>query len=480
MINERKKGIAIFVAVLVSALALSVGLSLSLLVVKEIGISSNVRDSMKAFYVSETALECVKDYLSENTPDDLDSETIPCNDATPSVSYDNDTGKYELEISIGGYTGIAEIRDLSDSTQTKYEVTALGYNTADEDTYDRVVERQKVVEITKTSPQGIIDADIVVLYDTSGSLCRGFEDGKDYQECPSVYDDNGITTTGTGEDEKADANLPGGQTPYDVSPESGDNELIYLGADGKKNSEMHEMLKATATSINFLHEADSDNRVALAFFADEADVIAPLTQGASQMPPKQGEFRVPGGSTNMIKGIDESITELNTGTNNTKVIFLITDGGPTFFESSEDVFEDYRFADATNPNDPEADCSAESDCAQAVAYRDTHEKAEEFKGQGAVNNDYLIYVVFVNENAGTVEDVEDVSVACDYDDLLTFISNESGESLQNHRGAYLRDCIATESTDESKYFFFSNNIEDLEELAKSAAASIQVKLLELK
>ncbi|MEK9175515.1 MAG: hypothetical protein AAB795_02875 [Patescibacteria group bacterium] len=88
-----KKGVTLLLAVLVSSIALSVGIGIFSLLFSEIEISGSAKDSVIAFYAADSGLECALYWeLLENkdtsisSPFSMTGESpipITCNDASP-------------------------------------------------------------------------------------------------------------------------------------------------------------------------------------------------------------------------------------------------------------------------------------------------------------------------------------------------------------------------------------------------------------
>ena len=56
--KQRNKGFVILVAVLVSSMLISIGTFIAVMALKELQLSSSSKDSQKAFYAADSALEC--------------------------------------------------------------------------------------------------------------------------------------------------------------------------------------------------------------------------------------------------------------------------------------------------------------------------------------------------------------------------------------------------------------------------------------
>lgn len=172
--TANKKGFTLLIAVFISALVLSIGLSLSLIAVKELGISSVLRESVLAHYAAESGIECARywsikqDTFNYNNPN---TSVMRCNNKNiyvtdrlePSLSehifnfsFDHG-GAYETDVQITSRPSA-----FHDET-----IKAFGYNTLSSNDTLRKVQRFKEINIF-----GLCEdkADIVLLIDRSHSV----------------------------------------------------------------------------------------------------------------------------------------------------------------------------------------------------------------------------------------------------------------------------------------------------------------------
>lgn len=128
------RGFTLFFAVLVSSVALSIGIAILNVAVKEIILSSSIRDSQFAFYAADAGVECAiywdikKDSFSSTTV-----KQISCDNQTFNVSQVNNTID-KITFSPEGYCSVTTV--TKNGADTKVE--ARGYNNCDSDDKRRV------------------------------------------------------------------------------------------------------------------------------------------------------------------------------------------------------------------------------------------------------------------------------------------------------------------------------------------------------
>lgn len=99
-IHNETKGIAIYVAVTITAALILVSFSVISLALKQIVISSTARDSQSAFYAADSGVECALFWDLKNTGGSLfatstGNQTISCNNVSSTVTK-----------SVNGTTGV--------------------------------------------------------------------------------------------------------------------------------------------------------------------------------------------------------------------------------------------------------------------------------------------------------------------------------------------------------------------------------------
>lgn len=90
-IHSKNKGIAIYVAVTITAALILVSFSVISLALKQIVISSTARDSQSAFYAADSGVECALFWDLKNTGGSLfatstGNQTISCNNISSTVT----------------------------------------------------------------------------------------------------------------------------------------------------------------------------------------------------------------------------------------------------------------------------------------------------------------------------------------------------------------------------------------------------------
>ena len=140
----RDKGFALLYASLISALLLSLTLSIGFIVMKDIRLSSISRESQKAFYAADAAAECALywDFRKEKfNPSVATTSGVTCSgqdiatpahelsgadaDGTPGVGGSNPT-KFQYDVG-GNYC--AKVFVFKSATAPKTVIEARGYNT---------------------------------------------------------------------------------------------------------------------------------------------------------------------------------------------------------------------------------------------------------------------------------------------------------------------------------------------------------------
>ncbi len=144
-IQKNKKGFALLYTALVSSLLLSLAMSISVIVMKDIRLSSISRESQKAFYAADSAAECAlywdfrKDKFATSTvtTSGANCSGVDIADSShelPGLDYDGVAGiggtnvtKYQYDID--GKT-CAKVFVYKSSTAPKTRIEARGYNTS--------------------------------------------------------------------------------------------------------------------------------------------------------------------------------------------------------------------------------------------------------------------------------------------------------------------------------------------------------------
>lgn len=116
--KQKNKGFVIMIAVLVSSMLISIGIFIAIIALKELQLSSSSKDSQKAFYAADSAIECALHHelrtgvsggpFPQNTEDideSLVSSTINCNGQNVKIYHSGN--QYDEPIAP---TGMEDIR----------------------------------------------------------------------------------------------------------------------------------------------------------------------------------------------------------------------------------------------------------------------------------------------------------------------------------------------------------------------------------
>ncbi len=322
--QEKNKGFALLIAVIIISLVVSVSLSLTVIVIKEIGITSSIRESMKAFYAAESGFGCAKYWLTKNTSIffDTDGGNIQCAGETYSVGGQN---SYTLNIisDDGAVTTILNFEhDPVDNRNVA--LTVAGVNVADQDAIN-IVQREREAEITFRSNE-LKDSDIMLVIDTSGSVCRG--DGatrsggaNDYYDCEYLYQSHGITKPGI-------PLPPGAQSELD---------LLHAGTKDFLSSFTKE------GNSNFINNL----RFGVVPFTGDTYNELPLTVTAQSVIDHIENLNI-GGRTNTIVGLVGAVQSFDLEDDRQDIIILVTDGLPTHAVTNNLYPDGYTYQDVGN------------------------------------------------------------------------------------------------------------------------------------
>lgn len=84
-----KRGVTLLLAVLMSSIALSVGVGIFSLLFSEIEISGSIKDSMTAFYAADSGLECALYWSSQIDKDPLATDPFQTSGPANSITCNN-------------------------------------------------------------------------------------------------------------------------------------------------------------------------------------------------------------------------------------------------------------------------------------------------------------------------------------------------------------------------------------------------------
>lgn len=150
-IQTGNKGIAIYVAVTITAALILVSFSVISLALKQIVISSTARDSQSAFYAADSGVECALFWDLKNTGGSLfatstGNQTISCNNisstVTKSVNLSTGVGTSTFSYSFtpDPYCVTVWVTKSYNGNTIKTNIEARGYNSCST-TNERRVER---------------------------------------------------------------------------------------------------------------------------------------------------------------------------------------------------------------------------------------------------------------------------------------------------------------------------------------------------
>lgn len=150
-IHTDTKGIAIYVAVTITAALILVSFSVISLALKQIVISSTSRDSQAAFYAADSGVECALFWDLKNTGGSLfatstGNQTISCNSISSTVTKTLDAGTgvgtstFSYSFTPDPYCVSVWVTKSYNGSTIKTNIEARGYNSCST-TNQRRVER---------------------------------------------------------------------------------------------------------------------------------------------------------------------------------------------------------------------------------------------------------------------------------------------------------------------------------------------------
>lgn len=187
---QPERGVSLLIVVLVASIIVLTVVSTALIAKRTIQSSQSYTEALQGAYTTEDAFNCVRWWLTNNTPNPEDSfevgSTIECAGNTITITnamYDLDPGRYSTTtfeiITPPGNVEVEVVRDQSRPTRFVGKVYLHGYN-VDEAGAPRRAERLRVYDISFGSDyQG---ADVMLAIDRSGSI-----------EPPSTASRGGVT-----------------------------------------------------------------------------------------------------------------------------------------------------------------------------------------------------------------------------------------------------------------------------------------------
>lgn len=149
--SDFKKGITLFVAILITGTLLLISVAIINLSVKEAFLSGTARESQYAFYAADTGVECAL-YWDASSPNGYSAfgtstnSTIYCLSSYPTitrnVSNNNGTSTFTLQFQSEAYCADVLVAKTSDG---KTKIESLGYNTCSTSNPRRV---QRAIRVT--------------------------------------------------------------------------------------------------------------------------------------------------------------------------------------------------------------------------------------------------------------------------------------------------------------------------------------------
>ena len=303
---KRKDGFTLLIAVIIMAFVLSTGLSLTSIVVKELGITSTLRESMKAFYAVESGFECSRYWLLKETKffTDPNQGTLVKNCYGETHNFGNGYS-YSVDF-YGGQNETSKFVNFEHNPSNPKDIslTIIGLN-ADENYHQNIVQRFREADVL-ISTIGLESADIILVIDTSTSICR--------------------------EDTPSECDVP--YVEYDVMIERTQEFLDTL------------------INENNSSEYINDLRIGRIGFANGTHFpIAPTSDPAAVNPSYFHIGLDVDGRTNLAKGLSEAYKLLDTSDEREDVIVVVTDGEPSYYvEDGNDIPADLTYIETNFPN----------------------------------------------------------------------------------------------------------------------------------
>ena len=357
--SKNSGGFTMLIAIILVAFVLSTGLSLTSVVVKELSITSNLRESMKAFYAVESGFECARYWLLRETdfftnPSQTYLEERDCYneqyDLGGSYSYDIDF--YGSQSESSKYVNFSH----NPSNPREITLTIRGLN-SDDNYYDNTVQRFREVDVLIT-PGSIENTDIVLVIDTSGSICRGDNNqgdsigSADFFDCrdlyQSQYPDLDLSEETIPDNSSSSGYLDTG-IPY-KSGETSDYGIRDLQLTTIQD-ELDSMITAIQGFLDYFRDDSNqtvyknNNKIGLVRFAGSAYAPLAPTDDAVAVDSHLVANINDQGRTNIASGLSkayEIINENDPGDLRANIITLITDGTPTHYvDRGGDTDPDY-------------------------------------------------------------------------------------------------------------------------------------------
>jgi Tfp pilus assembly protein PilX len=152
MYTTSHRGFTLLIAVVLSSVALSIGLALLDIAYKQVVLASTAKQSQNAFYAADSVLECAlywdqqSDAFNYTTP--LASGSITCNSGLPITSYTTSqaggtrTTTFTVPCAASGEQGVVKVYKTSAAAT---QIFATGYNTCDTTNTRRIERGLKIV-----------------------------------------------------------------------------------------------------------------------------------------------------------------------------------------------------------------------------------------------------------------------------------------------------------------------------------------------
>ena len=127
-----QQGFTLLMAVLTSSVLLAIGAAIGSIAIKEAILTTSIRDSQKAFYAADAALECALYWDITRGEFNNPNPNITCSGENPLINKSGTVYTFALDF---GDDGCANVRIDKDSTT---EIETRGYNTCDSNSSRRL------------------------------------------------------------------------------------------------------------------------------------------------------------------------------------------------------------------------------------------------------------------------------------------------------------------------------------------------------
>jgi Tfp pilus assembly protein PilX len=135
-ILKREKGVAVYIAVTITAALVLVSFAVLNMAIKQIGISSAGRDSQAAFYAADSGVECALYWDIKNPTNPSASafatttppQAVSCNGQTITVTRSGATSTYSYNFAPNPYCVTVTVGKAYSGSQPTTHIESRGYN----------------------------------------------------------------------------------------------------------------------------------------------------------------------------------------------------------------------------------------------------------------------------------------------------------------------------------------------------------------